>query len=68
MLFLSPHIVLETMSKNKTNTSKIQNREIHESIGNNTFDNQNKQLADPQTVEEKPPLITYQKDTLAESN
>jgi hypothetical protein len=32
------------------------------------FDDQNEQLADPQELEEKPPLIPYQKDIIAESN
>jgi hypothetical protein len=34
----------------------------------NTFDDQNEQLADLQELEEKPPLIPYQKDIIAESN
>jgi DNA-binding FrmR family transcriptional regulator len=34
----------------------------------NIFDNQNKQLSDPQAVEEKLPLIPYQKDIIAEGN
>jgi hypothetical protein len=33
-----------------------------------SFDDQNEQLADPRAVKEKPPLIPYQKDIIAEGN
>jgi hypothetical protein len=34
----------------------------------NMFDDQNEQLSDSQAVEEKPPLILYQKDIIADGN
>jgi hypothetical protein len=38
------------------------------SVSNDMFDDQNAQLVDHQVVEEKPPVMTYQKDMIAESS